>query len=122
MMTTNEDDNAVPSVRFKRRKTTHTKRPRVEDDTTPVPPTQSPDAATPIDAPEAAQKEEESAPNLKEILRNRKRPRDRLKHVSRKPEVAHNELVQAEAPRADKYSSRFIAQTGQVVDSGDAQM
>jgi hypothetical protein len=120
-MTNVEDDSTVPSFRFKRRKTTHTKRARIEDDT-PVPDTTSPNAATPLDAPGAAQEREASVPNLNEIIRNRKRPRDRVKDVARRPEITQTELVQAEAPRPDKYSSRFVAQTGQIVDSSDKQM
>lgn len=121
-MTAMEDDNTAPSFRFKRRKTTHAKRVRTEDDTTPALNTQPPNAATPLIAPEAAQDEEESVPNLREIIRNRKRPRDRLKDVTRKNETTQTELVQAEAPRPDQYTSRFVAQTGQVVDSSDKQM
>ena len=122
IMTTVEDDSTVPSFRFKRRKTTHTKRARIEDDTPPVPDTSSPNTATPLDAPGAAQEGEASVPNLNQIIRNRKRPRDRLKDVARRPETTQTELVQAEAPRPDKYSSRFVAQTGQIVDSSDKHM
>ncbi|KAJ8105778.1 hypothetical protein OPT61_g9975 [Boeremia exigua] len=115
---TTEADDSTPSVSFKRRKTTHTKRTRTDD--APATTNAALDA-TPDDAPEAAH-EEESVPNLKEILRNRKRPRDRIKDAARKPETPHTELQQADAPRAGPYTSRFVGQTGQVVDSGDAQM
>ena len=121
-MTTVDDDNTAPSFRFKRRKTTHTKRARIDGDAPTTRSNQTPDAAPAHDAPEAVQDEEESMPNLKEILRNRKRPRDRLKDAARKPETSQTELVQVEAPRADQYTSRFVAQTGQVVESSDAQM
>ena len=121
-MTILENDSAAPSFRFKRRKTTHTKRARTDDDTPQVVSTQNPDTATPLDAPEVAQDEEESTSNLREILRNRKRPRDRLKNVLPRTEAPQTELVQLEAPRPDQYTSRFIAQTGQVVDSSDKQM
>lgn len=120
-MTSVEDDSAAPSLRFKRRKTTHTKRARIDDDTATTPGDQAINAVAPHNAPEAVQDEEESVPNLKEIIRNRKRPRDRLKDVSRKPEP-QTELVQAEAPRPDQYAGRFAAQTGQVVDASDKQM
>lgn len=120
-MTSVEDESTAPSFRFKRRKTTHIKRGRITEDTTEEPSGQPLDAATPHDAPEAVQDEEESVPNLKEILRNRKRPRDRLKDVARKAET-QTELVQAEAPRSDHYAGRFAAQTGQVVDASDKQM
>ncbi|KZM25298.1 uncharacterized protein EKO05_0000607 [Ascochyta rabiei] len=121
-MTTADDGNAAPSFRFKRRKTTHTKRARTDDEVTVSLDTQSPDAVTPPIAPEAAQDEDESVPNLKEIIRNRKRPRDRLKDVARRTEAPQTQLVQSEAPRPGQYTSRFIAQTGQVVDSSDKQM
>lgn len=120
-MTSVEDDSAAPSFRFKRRKTTHTKRARIDDDTSTTPGDQAINAVAPRDAPEAVQDEEESGPTLKEILRNRKRPRDRLKDVSRKSEPQF-ELVHAEAPRPDQYAGRFAAQTGQVVDASDKQM
>lgn len=119
---TTVDDNTTPSFHFKRRKTTHTKRARTDDDTPSVLDAAGHDAATPPIAPEAAQDEEESVLNLKAIIRNRKRPRDRAKEVTRKPEAPQTELVQSEAPRPDQYTSRFVAQTGQVVDSSDKQM
>ncbi|XPS98862.1 hypothetical protein M3J09_008055 [Ascochyta lentis] len=121
-MTTADDENAAPSFRFKRRKTTHTKRARTDDDAAVPLDIQSPDAATPSVAPEAAQDEDESVPNLREIIRNRKRPRDRLKDAARRTEAPRVELVQSAAPRPDQYTSRFTAQTGQVVDSSDKQM
>ena len=120
-MTSVEDESAAPSFRFKRRKTTHTKRTRLDKDITVEPSGQSPDAASPHDAPEAVLEEEESVPNLKEIIRNRKRPKDRLKHLPRKSEPG-TDLVQAEALRSDQYAGRFAAQTGQVVDASDKQM
>lgn len=122
MTTIDDDNNRVPSFRFKRRKITHIKRARTDEDTPPELDTAGHDAATPSDAPAAAQDEEDSVPNLKEIIRNRKRPRDRVKDVASKSEAVQTEHVQAEAPRADQYTSRFIAQTGQVVDSSDTQM
>jgi hypothetical protein len=125
-MATVHEDNSAPTIRFKRRKTTHPKRVQLEEDA-PVVSTQSPNAAIPNDAlslslPNGAKDEEETIPNLKEILRNRKRPRDRLKETARKPEVTRTELVQVDAPRPDQYTSRFVAQTGQVVERDDKQM
>lgn len=120
-MTSVEDDSAAPSFRFKRRKTTHTKRIRIGDDTTTEPSSQPVDAATPHDAPEAVQDEEESAVNLKDIIRSRKRPRERIKDVLQNSEL-QTEVVQAEAPRPNQYAGRFAAQTGQVVDASDKQM
>lgn len=122
-MTTREDDSTATSVHFKRRKTTHTKRARADDGSNPAKPSnETPDATLALDAPEPAQDDDEAVPNLKEILRNRKRPRDRLKDTARKPEPGQTELVQVDAPRQDRYTSRFVAQTGQVVDSSDAHM
>ncbi|KAF2625050.1 hypothetical protein BU25DRAFT_460537 [Macroventuria anomochaeta] len=121
-MTTVADDSTAANFRFKRRKATHTKRARIDDDIPSKPNNQTPDTATAHDAPDAVPDEEEPVPNLKEILRNRKRPRDRLKDATRKPGPSQTELVQAEAPRPDQYTSRFVAQTGQVVDSSDQQM
>jgi hypothetical protein len=121
-MTTVEEDSTAPSFRFKRRKTIHTKRSRISDDATIVSNVQSSDTATTLDAPEVVQDEEESALSLKDIIRNRKRPRDRFKDVARKTESTQAELVQLEAPRPDRYTSRFVAQTGQVVDTSDKQM
>lgn len=120
-MTSVQDQGAAPSFRFKRRKITHTKRARTEEDAATEPSSRPLDAPTAHDAPEAVQDEEESVPNLKEILRNRKRPRDRIKDVPRKPEP-ETDLVQAEAPRPDQYAGRFAAQTGQVLDVSDKQM
>jgi hypothetical protein len=124
-MATVQEENSAPSIRFKRRKTTHPKRVQLEDDAPVISTSQTPDAATPNDAhslPNGINDEEESVPNLKEILRNRKRPRDRLKETARKPEVTRTELAQVDAPRPDQYTSRFVAQTGQVVERDDKQM
>lgn len=120
-MTSVEDESAAPSFRFKRRKTTHTKRARIDEDTTTEPSCQPLDAVSSHDAPEAVQDEGESVPNLKAIIRNRKKPRDRLKDVPRKSEP-ETDLAQAEASRSDQYAGRFAAQTGQVVDVSDKQM
>ncbi|KAI4947281.1 hypothetical protein J4E91_006631 [Alternaria rosae] len=124
-MSTAQEDEAVPAIRFKRRKIAHPKRVYTEDDAPTVSASNAPVAATPKDAPVSpteANDEEESVPNLKEILRNRKRPRDRLKETTRKAEPPRTELVQVEASRPDQYTSRFVAQTGQVVDRDDKQM
>jgi hypothetical protein len=124
-MATVHEDNPAPAIRFKRRKTTHPKRVQLEDDAPVTSTSQTPDAATPNDAPsppDDVNDEEESVPNLKEILRNRKRPRDRLKETTRKPEATRTELVQVDAPRPDQYTNRFVAQTGQVVERDDKQM
>lgn len=124
-MTTMQDDNSASAIRFKRRKTTHPKRVVVEEDAPTVAASQSPDAGTLQHAPsslEEANNDAESVPNLKEILRNRKRPRDRLKDSARKTDAPRMDLVSTDAPPQDQYTGRFVAQTGQVVDRDDKQM
>ncbi|KAK1919010.1 hypothetical protein P3342_001140 [Pyrenophora teres f. teres] len=125
-MATVPEDSPAPAIRFKRRKIAHPKRAVTEDDAPNVSTLQSPDAATRNEAqspPAQAMDEEESVPNLKEILRNRRRPRDRLKEATRKIEEPNSGLVvQEHVPRPDQYTSRFVAQTGQVVDQHDKQM
>jgi hypothetical protein len=124
-MSSIQQDEATPAIRFKRRKIAHPKRVYAEDDAPTVSASHSPVAATVNDAPplpKEAEEEEESVPNLKEILRNRKRPRDRLKETTRKVEPPRTELVQVDASRPDQYTNRFVAQTGQVVDRDDKQM
>jgi hypothetical protein len=119
------EDNSAPAIRFKRRKTAHPRRVQLGEDAPTIFASQSPDAVNPNDAaspPKEAKDEDESVPNLKEILRNRKRPRDRLKEITRKTEAPRQELAQVDAPRPDQYTSRFVAQTGQVVDRDDKQM
>lgn len=120
-MTSVEDDTVAPNFRFKRRKTTHTKRARTEAHVATAPSNVSLGASAPHDAPEAVQDEEESVVNLREIIRSRKRHKDRLKDVSRKPEP-QTELAQVEALSSDQYAGRFAAQTGQAVDTSDKQM
>lgn len=120
-MTTVAGDDAAPSFRFKRRKTVHTKRTRTDDPPSTASHHAAVDATT-TDAPEPARDEQEPGPDLKEILRNRKRPRDRPKETVRRPEVEQAEVGRGDERRSDRYTSRFVAQTGQVVDSGDAQM
>lgn len=125
-MATVPEDSSPPAIRFKRRKIAHPKRAYAEDDAPTVSASQSPDAATRNEVhspPPEGNDADESVPNLKEILRNRRRPRDRIKETARKTEAApSSELVQDDGPRPDQYTSRFVAQTGQVVDRHDKQM
>ena len=128
-MNSAQEDTSAPSIRFKRRKIAHPKRTtHLEDDTPTIPTSQSPDAVKPTDAARSPPpthnlpEDPDSVPNLKEILRNRKRPRDRLRDAARKSDTPRTELVQIDAPRPDQYTSRFVAQTGQVVDRDDKQM
>jgi hypothetical protein len=125
-MTTTNDTTTDPAFRFKRRKVAHAKRaPLQHEPTTPV--LESPqDVSSPIHATPPLQtpgEDDESTLNLREILRNRKRPRDRVREAARKSETNQTrELVIVDAPKQDSYASRFIAQTGQVVDKDDQQM
>lgn len=124
-MATVEQDDTTPSIRFKRRKTTHPKRTYTEDDAPTISTACSPNAATTSGARSPtrdALDEEASVPNLREILRNRKRLRNRPKEPARITENTGTDMVQSDAPRPDQYTSRFIAQTGQVVDRDDKQM
>lgn len=119
-------DTTEPSVRFKRRKTTHTKRTNADDDGALGPQPRSINATedtalTPQLAP-ADQDREDTVPNLKDIIRNRRRPRDRFKETTRKIEPTSTEIAQVDAPRPGQYTDRFVAQTGQVVDQDDTQM
>lgn len=125
-MANTEDDGTVPVIRFKRRKIAHPKRVHAEDDAAITSESQAPDAGTWADnattPPAEPQDEDDSVPNLRDIIRNRKRPRDRLRDVARKAEAPRAELVPVEAPREGLCTSRFVAQTGQVVDKDDKQM
>lgn len=119
------EDEPPPSVRFKRRKTTHAKRILTRDDGPTESTSQLPNGATAHDAPSLSADTataEEPALNLKEILRNRTKLRDRYKAPARKVDTASTQLVAADPPRPDQYTSRFVAQTGQVVDRDDKQM
>lgn len=126
-MTSVQDDTTAPAVRFKRRKVTHPKRVYADESSPTVSGTPTTAEGTSVDAPTPLldlRDGTEAVPNLKEIIRNRKRPRDRLKEVARKAEAPRMEVaVAVEAPPSQShYSSRFIAQTGQVVDRDDQQM
>lgn len=126
-MTSMQDDTPAPAIRFKRRKFTHPKRVYADEGAPVDSETGNTDAKTSVDAPTRpleSKGEYEAVPNLKEIMRNRKRPRDRLKDVARKAEAPRIEVaVPMEAlPPQTHYSSRFVAQTGQVVDRDDKQM
>ena len=124
-MTTVQDDNPAPAVRFKRRKLAHAKRVYADSDAHSVSESQTPNIEASIDVPlppKDARDEDDSVPNLKEILRNRRRPRDRMKDVARMTQAPKTEPVAVEASREGHYTSRFVAQTGQVVDRDDKQM
>lgn len=145
----------APAFRFKRRKVAHPRKTPTNIDDAP----ESADCPAPaaslssnsrdtIAAPPgsssiAGNEEEEdgSAPNLRDIIRQRKRPQDRLREAARraeerKAELARGALVHVGAPHAhgidgqegeaesaaSRYSNRFVAQTGQVVDQEDEGM
>lgn len=126
---------AEPTIRFKRRKTTHARRVYQQADTPTLHPTSSEvptdtvtasldhTIAPPLGESADTVDDEDTVPNLKDILRNRKRPRDRLREVARKAESKKSQaLVPTDAPKQDVYGNRFVAQTGQVVDVDDQQM
>jgi hypothetical protein len=125
---TTPDTPAEPALRFKRRKIAHAKRAPLNQVTASLERSAPEDATANEtangDAPLFAPIEDEDAtPNLREVLRNRIRPRDRIHKAARKPEPAHTHaLVVADVPKQDLYGSRFVAQTGQVVDKDDKQM
>lgn len=124
-MATLDDNNSEPTFRFKRRKIGHPRRAQLDNDSPGASTPESPTTSTPVDAGSvrATHEDDEVAPNLKEILRNRRRPRDRLREAARKVEITKSQaLVQVDAPKQDVYSNRFVAQTGQVIDQDDKQM
>ena len=127
-MPASEPDSHEVAPRFKRRKTTHTKRVRADDSSAIAPSENTSDApAATSDAPQPAQHEEEDAPNLKDILRSRKRVRDfRGREVGPRRETGASEAAKADGDALGLLGSdregRFVRQTGQVVDTGDREM
>ena len=121
------DDTAIdPAVKFKRRKTTHAKRVRYEVDShDAVAAPQSPRTIAVAGDEAQVLSDDDTSLTLKEILRNRKRPRDRLREAAARAEVtkAQQALVRREqdAPKQG-YEQRFVPQTGQVVDKEEQQM
>lgn len=121
------DSPAEPTLRFKRRKVSHAKRAPLDEgiiSSAHLAPDHATGNGTLIaDAPLSTPIEEDTTSNLRKALRNRVRPRDRIREGARKPELSQAQaLVAADAPRQDLYGSRFVAQTGQVVDKDDKQM
>jgi hypothetical protein len=121
-----QDDGSAPAIRFKRRKTAHSKRVYADEDVPATSESQLPGAATQSRAvltpPTASGDEDDTVPNLREIIRNRKRPRDRPKEVARQVEAPKPDVDPMEVPREGLFTGRFVAQTGQVVDKDDKQM
>lgn len=119
------EDDLKPPVRFKRRKVAHTKRAHIDSDV-PANPRSADAAAAANETPALSENDhdtEDCTPNLKEIIRNRRRPGDRIREAARKVETpTTNELGPVDAPRPPLYASRFVAQTGEVVDRDDTQM
>lgn len=136
-----EEEGVAPAVHFKRRKIAHPRRRYNGEDTVVSTGTlgsvgdganDAPASAAAERQPVPAKEEEESVPNLKEILRKRKRPLDRLKETARRAEerkaalAASNALAVADtndtSAQTDQYRGRFVAQTGQFVDRDDREM
>lgn len=120
-----EEDATEMAVKFKRRRVTHTKRTRlqVEDDDAVAAPRSPQTLAIAEDEGPTAEGDETSA-TLKEILRNRKRPRDRLREAAARAELTKAQTLHRREQDAPKqgYAERFVPQTGQVVDRDDEQM
>ena len=120
------DDTATePVVVFKRRKITHAKRTRLEPvkDLAVAAP-QSPNTPPVVEDDAPILEEDETSSALKEILRNRKRPRDRLREAAARAELTKVQALvrrEQDAPQQG-YTGRFVPQTGQVVDREDEQM
>jgi hypothetical protein len=123
-MDTVQDETAVPAIRFKRRKVAHSKRVHINKDLSPISDTQPAGMDSRIDAPSPPEQltDDDSIPNLRDIIRNRKRPRDRFRDTARNVEAPRTELVMVDTPQEGHYTTRFVAQTGQVVDRDDKQM
>ena len=120
-----EDDAIDVTVKFKRRRVAHTKRTHLEvghDDA--VAATQSPNTVTIAENEEPPAEGDETSATLKEILRNRKRPRDRLREAAARAELTKTQALHRREQDAPKqgYAERFVPQTGQVVDRDDEQM
>jgi hypothetical protein len=122
-MATLQDEGAAP-IRFKRRKVAHSKRIHTNKDQPTISDNHPRVADSSIDAPSPPEQltDEDSVPNLRDIIRNRKRPRDRLRDTARNVEAPRTELVVVDTPQEGHYTTRFVAQTGQVVDRDDKQM
>jgi hypothetical protein len=118
-MASMQEAGLAPTVHFKRRKTAHAKRVYVEKEPPTASDSHPDDAASP---PSESREEDNAVPNLKDILRNRKRPRNRPKDTARKTEAPRGDMAAADMPRDTQYTGRFVAQTGQVVDRDDKQM
>ncbi|OAL01463.1 hypothetical protein IQ06DRAFT_141655 [Phaeosphaeriaceae sp. SRC1lsM3a] len=124
-MNSEREEGPAPNVRFKRRKITHPKRIYTDEDVPSTEP-QAPDAETrsgdALSLPIISRDSDNPVPNLRDIIRNRRRPGNRVRDAARKSEAPRQELILVETPPDGQYSSRFVAQTGQVVDRDDTQM
>jgi hypothetical protein len=123
-MATEQDETAAPAIRFKRRKFARSKRVHINEDLPCISDTQPVGVDSRIDAPSPPEQltDDDSVPNLRDIIRSRKRPRDRFRDTARNVEAPRTELVVVDTPHEGHYTTRFVAQTGQVVDRDDKQM
>lgn len=118
------DDNAAdnvaePAFKFKkRRKTTQTKRTRLEfeDDVAD---------GLPVAKDIATAEDDDTSLRLREAIRSRKTPRDRAREAAALAELKKAQALvqrqQEEAPKQD-YFGRFVPQTGQVLDRDEKKM
>lgn len=127
-MNAGQEEDPAPSIRFKRRKVVHTKRVNTNEDVPADTVESQTSAAAPPsdnapDTPTMSRNENDSMPNLKDIIRNRRRPGDRAREAARKTDAPPRQQVATiETPCDGLYIGRFVAQTGQVVDRDDKQM
>ena len=129
------DDESGPAFRFKRRKIAHPRKAQLQDigiSSEPTPQalspselTGNPESSNAILSSEVPGEDEEPIINLKDIIRQRKRPQDRVREAARKAAEKNkvDAIVQGDASKpSDQYSGKFVAQTGQVVAKDDEQM
>ncbi|KAJ4303482.1 hypothetical protein N0V90_002377 [Kalmusia sp. IMI 367209] len=121
-----DDDTPGPTIKFKRRKIAHPKRTHLDTKDNLVVAAPQSTGLTPAHSDTAQSPTEDGTSlSLKEILRNRKRPRDRLREAAQRAELTKAQALvhrEQDAPKQGLYASRFVAQTGQVVDKDDEQI
>ncbi|KAF2743825.1 hypothetical protein M011DRAFT_480362 [Sporormia fimetaria CBS 119925] len=105
------DSSSGPTVRFKRRKLAHPRRVPTSENA------HSPNATSEL----PIEQEDDPVVDIKSIVRQRRRRNPQIPDIPREQQAMAVELHKPEEPEAS-YSSRFVAQTGQIIDRDDAQM